>query len=53
MLILHPLSRCDVCLDEYSFASPQQTPHAISCGHVFCHPCLSRLNPSICPLCRK
>ncbi|KZT25970.1 hypothetical protein NEOLEDRAFT_1133046 [Neolentinus lepideus HHB14362 ss-1] len=53
MLIVHPLSRCDVCLDEYSFATPQHTPHAIPCGHVFCKPCLGRLSPLMCPLCRK
>ncbi|KDQ53911.1 hypothetical protein JAAARDRAFT_416418 [Jaapia argillacea MUCL 33604] len=53
MLVIHPLSRCDVCLDEYSFATPDQTPHAISCGHIFCNVCLQRCNPSQCPLCRK
>lgn len=36
MLIVHPSSTCDVCLDGYSWATPANTPHAISCGHVFC-----------------
>ncbi|TFK50339.1 hypothetical protein OE88DRAFT_1631317 [Heliocybe sulcata] len=53
MLIVHPLSRCDVCLDEYSFATTQNTPHVIPCGHVFCKPCLGRLSQLMCPLCRK
>ena len=36
MLVLHPSSRCDVCLDPYSWETPDQTPHAIPCGHIFC-----------------
>ena len=35
MLILHPNSTCDVCLDNYSNSA--QSPHAIACGHVFCN----------------
>ncbi|KAF8815562.1 hypothetical protein BYT27DRAFT_7193308 [Phlegmacium glaucopus] len=53
MLILHPSSRCDVCLDAYTWQTIAQTPHAIPCGHVFCRPCLFALSPYICPLCRK
>ncbi|KAF8882120.1 hypothetical protein BD779DRAFT_945202 [Infundibulicybe gibba] len=52
MLVLHPSSRCDVCLDSYAIDGPQ-TPHAIPCGHIFCGPCLTAVNPSNCPLCRK
>lgn len=53
MLILHPSSRCDVCLDAYTWQTIAQTPHAIPCGHIFCRPCLFALSPLICPLCRK
>lgn len=53
MLIVHPTSTCDVCLDGYNWSSPSHTPHAIACGHVFCLQCLQSLVPSICPLCRK
>lgn len=34
MLVVHPNSTCDVCLDNY--ASGAQSPHAITCGHIFC-----------------
>lgn len=42
MLILHPSSRCDVCLDAYTWQTIAQTPHAIPCGHIFCRPCVCR-----------
>jgi hypothetical protein len=35
MLVVHPNSTCDVCLENYS--SGAQSPHTITCGHVFCH----------------
>ncbi|KAI0067127.1 hypothetical protein BV25DRAFT_1281463 [Artomyces pyxidatus] len=53
MLLIHPDSTCDVCLDPYSWATSDNTPHAISCGHVFCNTCLNHLRPPHCPLCRK
>ncbi|KAG1720175.1 hypothetical protein EDB19DRAFT_1778535, partial [Suillus lakei] len=38
MLVVHPASCCDVCLDPYSISSePTNSPHAITCGHIFCH----------------
>ncbi|KIJ62290.1 hypothetical protein HYDPIDRAFT_114784 [Hydnomerulius pinastri MD-312] len=54
MLVVHPASLCDVCLDPYSISSePANSPHAIACGHIFCFTCLRNLSPSACPLCRK
>ncbi|KZT03701.1 uncharacterized protein LAESUDRAFT_729000 [Laetiporus sulphureus 93-53] len=53
MLVVHPSSTCDVCLDGYNWTTPANAPHAIACGHVFCLQCLHSLNPSNCPLCRK
>ncbi|KAG2095924.1 uncharacterized protein F5147DRAFT_763655 [Suillus discolor] len=54
MLVVHPASWCDVCLDLYSISSdPANSPHAIACGHIFCLTCLRSLLPSACPLCRK
>jgi len=50
MLVVHPNSTCDVCLDNY--ASGAHSPHSIPCGHVFCHGCLDSLPKLICPLCR-
>ncbi|EIW75551.1 hypothetical protein CONPUDRAFT_140011 [Coniophora puteana RWD-64-598 SS2] len=50
MLVVHPASLCDVCLDPYSNSLE---PHAIACGHIFCLTCLKSLSPSACPLCRK
>ncbi|KAH9923535.1 uncharacterized protein B0H18DRAFT_465169 [Fomitopsis serialis] len=53
MLIVHPSSTCDICLDGYNWTTPANAPHAIACGHVFCLRCLRLLHPSTCPLCRK
>ncbi|KAH7890474.1 hypothetical protein F5I97DRAFT_35195 [Phlebopus sp. FC_14] len=54
MLVVHPASLCDVCLDPYNISSePANSPHAIACGHIFCLTCLRNLSPSACPLCRK
>ncbi|KAG1723179.1 uncharacterized protein EDB91DRAFT_1351226 [Suillus paluster] len=54
MLVIHPASCCDVCLDPYCISSePANSPHAIACGHIFCLTCLRSLSPSSCPLCRK
>ncbi|KAJ6627111.1 hypothetical protein B0H10DRAFT_1779872 [Mycena sp. CBHHK59/15] len=53
MLILHPSSSCDVCLDAYTWTTPENTPHAIPCGHIFCKACLVSVEPMNCPLCRK
>ncbi|KAG2034184.1 hypothetical protein BDR03DRAFT_870590 [Suillus americanus] len=54
MLVVHPSSRCDICLDPYSTSSdPATSPHAIECGHIFCLRCLHSLNTSTCPLCRE
>ncbi|KAG2112454.1 hypothetical protein BD769DRAFT_58559 [Suillus cothurnatus] len=41
MLVIHPASCCDVCLDPYSTSSGRaHSPHAIACGHVFCLTCV-------------
>ncbi|KAG0698092.1 hypothetical protein DFH29DRAFT_122217 [Suillus ampliporus] len=56
MLVVHPESCCDICLDSYTIESsePANSPHAIGCGHIFCLTCLQSLSPpSACPLCRK
>ncbi|KAF9223121.1 hypothetical protein BS17DRAFT_880769 [Gyrodon lividus] len=54
MLVVHPASLCDVCLDPYIVSpEPTNSPHAIACGHIFCLTCLRNLSPSACPLCRK
>ncbi|KAI6169784.1 hypothetical protein EDD17DRAFT_31828 [Pisolithus thermaeus] len=54
MLVVHPASTCDICLDPYSItAEPVKSPHAIACGHTFCLTCLRNLTPTTCPLCRK
>ncbi len=37
MLVVHPSSQCDVCLDPYTWTLPAKTPHAIQCGHIFCY----------------
>ncbi|KAI9063658.1 hypothetical protein FKP32DRAFT_1571792 [Trametes sanguinea] len=55
-LLVHPSSQCDVCLDPYSWTTPDsdKAPHAIQCGHIFCLRCLITVGPRIvCPLCRK
>ncbi|KAL5532464.1 hypothetical protein ACEPAF_6034 [Sanghuangporus sanghuang] len=52
MLVVHPASTCDVCLESYD-ARPQNIPYSISCGHVFCLGCLKSLRQHICPLCRS
>ena len=36
MIVLHPSSRCDVCLDPYTWNTTSDAPHAIPCGHIFC-----------------
>ncbi|CAL1710963.1 unnamed protein product [Somion occarium] len=53
MLIVHPSSVCDVCLEPYGWEEQARTPHAIPCGHIFCYSCLQLTTPSNCPLCRK
>lgn len=54
MLVIHPASCCDICLDPYSIPSgPAHSPHAIACGHIFCLTCLRSLSLSACPLCRE
>ncbi|KAH9849377.1 hypothetical protein C2E23DRAFT_762103 [Lenzites betulinus] len=53
MLLVHPSSQCDVCLDPYTWATPEKSPHAIQCGHIFCLDCLRSVNRAKCPLCRK
>ncbi|KAG1788464.1 uncharacterized protein HD556DRAFT_859660 [Suillus plorans] len=54
MLVVHPASCCDVCLDPYSISSETaHSPHAIACGHIFCLTCLRSLPLSACPLCRE
>ncbi|KAG2363559.1 hypothetical protein BDR07DRAFT_1331785 [Suillus spraguei] len=53
MLIVHPSSCCDICLDPYITSDLATSPHAIECGHIFCLGCLHSLNTSTCPLCRE
>lgn len=54
MLVVHPSSRCDICLEPYSTSDLATSPHAIAeCGHIFCFRCLHSLNTSTCPLCRQ
>jgi len=54
MLVVHPSSCCDICLDPYSTSSDLATsPHAIECGHIFCLGCLYSFDTSRCPLCRE
>ncbi|KAK2467637.1 hypothetical protein APHAL10511_000492 [Amanita phalloides] len=53
MLVLHPSSRCDVCLEPYAQDSFARSPHSVPCGHVFCRTCLLAIIPPNCPLCRK
>jgi hypothetical protein len=36
MLILHPSSSCDVCLEDYDLDDLAKSPHAVNCGHIFC-----------------
>ncbi|RPD65465.1 hypothetical protein L227DRAFT_212951 [Lentinus tigrinus ALCF2SS1-6] len=50
MLVLHPSSQCDVCLEGY-YASKE--PVLIPCGHTFCNRCLLSLPKAACPLCRS
>ncbi|KAJ4474277.1 hypothetical protein J3R30DRAFT_653268 [Lentinula aciculospora] len=47
MLIVHPSSCCDVCLDPYSWQEETtlKEPYAIQC--------LERTATATCPLCRK
>ncbi|KAK7064379.1 RING-type domain-containing protein [Favolaschia claudopus] len=52
-LVLHESSSCDVCLDSYAWTTPDDAPHAIPCGHIFCRSCLLSVEPTNCPLCRK
>ncbi|KAH8110192.1 hypothetical protein DFH11DRAFT_1514738 [Phellopilus nigrolimitatus] len=52
MLVVHPTSTCDVCLEGYSGGS-ENIPYSISCGHVFCLSCLRSLRHHNCPLCRS
>ncbi|KAG1780001.1 hypothetical protein EV702DRAFT_965343 [Suillus placidus] len=50
MLVLNKSSTCDVCMEGYMAGG--NSPHSISCGHVFCQKCLDHLLRHICPLCR-
>lgn len=34
MLVVHPASTCDVCLEGYT--NSENLPYSIACGHVFC-----------------
>jgi hypothetical protein len=53
MLVVHPSSCCDICLDPYSSSDIDTSPHAIECGHIFCLGCLYSFDTSRCPLCRE
>ncbi|KAG7089300.1 hypothetical protein E1B28_010998 [Marasmius oreades] len=63
MLISHPSSSCDVCLEPYRFESDgslgvnKRHPHVLPCGHVFCKGCLDGIIVASesdwkCPMCR-
>ncbi|KAI0685364.1 hypothetical protein BC835DRAFT_526699 [Cytidiella melzeri] len=49
MIVLHPNSACDVCLEGYGASN---SPYSIACGHIFCLRCLRSLTKQSCPLCR-
>lgn len=51
MLVAGPNSACDVCLEN--FGRDGKAPCSISCGHVFCVDCLSRVERPQCPFCRN
>ncbi|KAG1838597.1 hypothetical protein DFJ58DRAFT_812489 [Suillus subalutaceus] len=53
MLVVHPSSCCDICLDPYSTSDLASSPHAIDCGHIFCFRCIHSFNPNTCPFCRE
>ncbi|EDR10169.1 uncharacterized protein LACBIDRAFT_318269 [Laccaria bicolor S238N-H82] len=53
MLLIHPSSCCDVCLESYNWDITTQMPHVIPCGHIFCKICLESMTSPNCPLCRK
>jgi hypothetical protein len=36
MLVLHPSSSCDICMEDYELDSLAKTPHVIDCGHILC-----------------
>ncbi|KAF9260066.1 hypothetical protein L218DRAFT_963006 [Marasmius fiardii PR-910] len=62
MLVAHPSSSCDVCLESFRFepdkrlsGDQRHRPHVLSaCGHVFCKGCLDSIarGNRKCPLCR-
>ncbi|XP_018027528.1 E3 ubiquitin-protein ligase RNF168 [Hyalella azteca] len=45
---------CTICYEFYNGCN--RKPLSLPCGHVYCHPCLSKIvekSPRICPSCRK
>jgi len=36
MLVLHPSSSCDICMEDYELDNLAKCPHAIDCGHILC-----------------
>ncbi|VDB86837.1 unnamed protein product [Peniophora sp. CBMAI 1063] len=48
--LLYIEESCTVCAEDFCV---DRKIHNLKCGHVFCRPCLSNLNPSLCPVCRK
>ncbi|KAI0317702.1 hypothetical protein OF83DRAFT_111087 [Amylostereum chailletii] len=55
MLVIHPSSSCDICLETYfeiDASGQKRIPHATECGHVFCKQCIDSLPRLLCPLCR-
>ncbi|TFY76818.1 hypothetical protein EWM64_g7194 [Hericium alpestre] len=56
MLILHPSSACDICIEpfvlEATHPNHRRAPCVIECGHVFCDSCLDSFQQTACPLCR-
>ena len=48
-----PSFACDICFDNFS--SALKCPRMLTCGHTFCHECISKFiyNKSVCPVCNK
>ncbi|VDC07951.1 unnamed protein product [Peniophora sp. CBMAI 1063] len=53
MLVVHPSSSCDICLEQFrSGLENTRQPCAIQCGHIFCQSCIDSFPRLVCPLCR-
>jgi len=53
MLVLHPKSSCDVCLECYVPGGGVHSPQLLAtCGHTFCRGCVNQFKTGECPVCR-